>query len=190
MRPRRGLPLLIAASLLLGGGAGACHRNVEPFVEGEEPREPDLSRIFPAGAEEEGPAGQRLGMGMAGQRTGAPAAAPAGSAEPGAISGEIRLSEAAQPIPGAILFVIARTAGARGGPPLAVLRIPDPRFPQVFAIGPENVMIPSLRFEGPIQLSARLDRDGNAMTRDDADLEAATSSSLQPGAEGVELLLQ
>jgi hypothetical protein len=90
---------------------------------------------------------------------------------------------------GGVLFVIARPQGARGGPPLAVLRIPNPEFPLEFSIGPENVMIPSMRFAGVISLSARLDEDGNAMTRGAGDISSTVQESLSPGATGVEILL-
>ena len=42
----RALALWLGCAALL-----ACDRNVEPYVPGEEPREPDLSKIFPEGAE-------------------------------------------------------------------------------------------------------------------------------------------
>ena len=76
-----------------------------------------------------------------------------------------------------------------GGPPLAVLRIAAPSFPVDFEIGPGDVMIPSMRFEGEIELSARLDSDGNAMTRLAGDLTGAASSAHAPGASGVDILL-
>ena len=41
----------IAAILSLVALLG-CDRNMEPFAPGEEPRQPDLSKIFPAGAEQ------------------------------------------------------------------------------------------------------------------------------------------
>ena len=90
---------------------------------------------------------------------------------------------------GGVLFVIARPQGATGGPPLAVLRIPSPEFPLAFTIGPENVMIPSMQFAGAISISARLDADGNAMTRGSGDISSATAEGLSPGAEGVRLVL-
>ncbi|MFP6655585.1 MAG: hypothetical protein VCB25_08150, partial [Myxococcota bacterium] len=107
------------------------------------------------------------------------------------IEGTISLSAesvASRPA-GAVLFVIARPDGVTAGPPLAVLRITDPEFPYAFRIGPENVMIPSMRFEGAIALSARLDADGNAMTRSAEDISTAVISSLAPGASGVRLVL-
>jgi len=77
-----------------------------------------------------------------------------------------------------------------GGPPLAVLRIPDPRFPLAFEIGPDQVMMPGMRFEGAIALTARLDADGDAMTRDDGDPQTRSPMAVVPGSLGVELLLR
>jgi hypothetical protein len=88
-----------------------------------------------------------------------------------------------------MLFVIARAAGVRAGPPMAVLRVPSPSFPMEFEIGPANVMIPSMRFQGDIGITARLDSDGNAMTKLPGDLEGATAESHQPGARGVVIVL-
>src|SRR5262245_4026339 len=46
MRARSRIALLCAALALYG-----CDRNLEPYDPAEQPRQPDLSRIFPAGAE-------------------------------------------------------------------------------------------------------------------------------------------
>ncbi len=107
------------------------------------------------------------------------------------ITGRIEVApELAGALPaGAILFVIARPEGAVGGPPLAVLRIPKPEFPVEFEIGPGDVMIPSMRFAGPIALTARLDSDGNAMTRAESDLSSAAAPPAEPGATGIVLVL-
>lgn len=72
---------------------------------------------------------------------------------------------------------------------MAVLRIPNPDFPLAFSIGPENVMIPSMQFAGAISLSARLDEDGNAMTRGAGDLSSGVKEPLSPGASGVQIVL-
>jgi hypothetical protein len=86
-----------------------------------------------------------------------------------------------------VLFVIARSAG--GGPPLAVKRLPIGPFPLAFEIGPADVMIAGRPFAGPITLSARIDRDGNPLTRDPGDAGATLPSAIEPGARDVELLL-
>jgi len=187
------LATLITAALLVFG----CDRNIEPYQPGEEPREPDLARIFPAaaggvgsvedGAEDSG-APDRTALPPS-RAEGSAVTATAGGAAP--IEGVIDLApELAMARPDAgVLFVIARPQGARGGPPLAVLRIPSPDFPIVFSIGPENVMIPSMQFAGAISLSARLDEDGNAMTRGAGDISSAVEEPLSPGATGIKILL-
>jgi hypothetical protein len=50
-------------------------------------------------------------------------------------------------------------------------------------------MIAGRAFAGPITLSARIDRDGNPMTRDPGDAAAALEAPVEPGASGVELML-
>ena len=50
-------------------------------------------------------------------------------------------------------------------------------------------MIQSMPFEGPLRLSARLDADGNAMSRDPGDLLGEASAPVQTGARGVEIVI-
>lgn len=168
---------------LLTLGVG-CDRNIGPYDPSELPQEPDLRRIFPA--PEPGEAPTAMGVPSAAVRPGA--AATAGSAQ--GVSGEIHLSEGVRAAPGAVLFVIARKRGAQGGPPLAVARIGDPVFPQAFELGQDQVMIPGLRFEGPISITARLDADGNAMTRDPRDPATTSSHPADPGQRDLLLRLE
>jgi len=88
---------------------------------------------------------------------------------------------------GAILFLIARRQET--GPPLAVLKVPNPSFPYDFELGQANVMIQTLRFEGDLQLTARLDSDGNARTKLPGDLVGRVPGSLSPGDTGIVLTL-
>jgi hypothetical protein len=180
---------LCLALVMLAG----CNRNLEPFDPAEQPRQPDLSRIFPAGAE--GPeiaqnAPTEMppppGMpGMPGMQGGEESADTGG--EP--IRGTLRVAPelaSAQPA-GAVLFLIARTN--QPGPPLAVKRIEGPRFPLDFEIGPDDRMIKSRPFVGPLQITARLDADGNATSRTPGDLQGTAKSAVNPGDSGVELVL-
>ena len=192
---------LAVAWVVLGLMFVACDRNIEPYAAGEEPRAPDLARIFPGPpggvgsveGQNENEGGAARGAVPPSRAEGPPptsAASPAG-ATGGAIEGEIALApglEGSRPDQG-VLFVIARPQGATGGPPLAVLRIPNPSFPLEFSIGPENVMIPTMQFAGPISLSARLDADGNAMTRGPGDISSPVVDGLEPGASGVRITL-
>jgi len=88
---------------------------------------------------------------------------------------------------GAVLFLIARTA--ERGPPLAVVRIADPEFPSSFSIGPEDRMIESMPFAGEIRISARIDSDGNAISRSPGDLQGAVAMPHTPGDRGVVLVI-
>ena len=198
-RPSRRLWPLVCGVLSLAGLFG-CDRNIEPYRPGEEPRAPDLAKIFPGppagmasgptGAERAAlPPSRTEGAGGPAAEDAAAGASGAGGGQP--IAGRIELAPAlaAERPEGAILFVIARPQGARGGPPLAVLRIEAPTFPLEFEIGPGDVMIPSMRFEGPISLTARLDADGNAMTRGATDLSSAAAEPITPGTTGVTLVL-
>ena len=179
MPPRSGLALGIAVALALG-----CDRKIEPFVPGEKPEAPDLSRIFPEGAEKA--AKQEAKPGPM-RREGAAPVATASSEE--SISGTVSIAPAlaGRVPPGAVLFVIARTADT--GPPLAVKRIADPKLPLSFSIGPDDRMIKALPFAGPIKLSARVDSDGNAMTRLPGDLAGAAPEPHQPGDSGVAVVI-
>lgn len=178
---------LVALALALG-----CDRNIEPYDPAEEPREPDLSRIFPEGATRAAqarpgmpPAPGQGGPPMPGAPAAPSAAGPGSDAPP--VTGTLRLAEGLTPPPGGVLFLIARRGGA--GPPLAVKRIPDPEFPLEFSLGPEDRMIQAMPFAGPLTLSARVDGDGDASSREPGDLQGALADPVDPGASGIELLL-
>jgi hypothetical protein len=179
--------LLLASCVALLLGAAGCHRNIEPYAD-EPVREPDLSRIFPEGA---GRAPLDPGAPMPTPPAAAPPAAlaTAPAAASSAITGTIRLApELEQSVPsGAILFLIAR--GAEGGPPLAVRRYTAPAFPLDFTIGPGDIMMEGMAFQGPIRLTARVDADGDAMTRNPGDLQGSSASDVAPGARDVEIVI-
>jgi cytochrome c-type biogenesis protein CcmH len=173
-----------AIALLLLALALACDRNVAPYDPNEKVETPDLSKIFPEGAERSGDA-QALRQAMPAAE--APVApAPRGGAP---LRGTIRLAPAFEGrVPaGAVLFLVARTGG--GGPPTAVRRIAEPRFPLEFEIGPEDRMIEAMPFEGPFELSARIDADRNAMTRNPGDLQGEAEGSFAPGDEDIEIVI-
>jgi cytochrome c-type biogenesis protein CcmH len=114
----------------------------------------------------------------------------ASTAAPGApIRGTVRISpELASQVPGgAVLFVIARRG--ESGPPLAVKRIESPRFPLDFELGPGDRMIQTLPFAGPLTVTARIDADGNAMSRSPGDLFGAAAQPVDPGATQIEVLI-
>jgi cytochrome c-type biogenesis protein CcmH len=172
------ISLLLPLALVAG-----CHRNVEPFDPDEQVVEPDLSAIFPEGAERSKAAGAagRPAMPMAGRRATGVAGPP--------ITGRILLApELAERVPrGAVLFLIARAG--RSGPPVAAKLISSPKFPLDFELGPDDRMRREMPFEGPLQLTARLDSDGDAATRAAGDLRGVSEEGHSPGATGVTILI-
>lgn len=172
--------------------ASACDRNIEPYVEGEQATQPDLAKMFPE--TDNGPRGETVSQMADTARTGSmpsPASEAPAEATGASITGRIEVSGdlvGAEPA-GATLFVIARRGGATRGPPLAVLRVPNAELPLDFEIGPQHAMIQGMPFAGAISLTARLDADGDAMTKVAGDLSGAVVAPLQPGAVGVTLVL-
>jgi hypothetical protein len=120
----------------------------------------------------------------------APAAADAAEGPP--VSGVIRVADGDQPLPGAILFITARASAMGGkGPPLAVERVARPSFPYAFELGAGDRMIQEMPWQGPLDISARLDSDGNAMTKGPGDLTSGPgATNVELGSSDVELVLQ
>jgi hypothetical protein len=171
LRPRDAACALVLAVVL-----AACDRRLEPYVppEAEPPRVERPLRV--PGFESPAP--------QASQRVAEAPTSPAGPS----IRGTLRLAEGATPAGGSVLFVIARPAA--GGPPLAVKRLQAGPFPLEFEIGPADAMIAGQPFAGPIALSARVDADGDPLTREAQDLVAQSAEPLAPGARDVELVLR
>lgn len=88
--------------------------------------------------------------------------------------------------PSAVLFVLART---ESGELLGVVRIPAPRFPVVYRIGPEDVMMQGGRLTGRVALSARLSQSGQAGPAEAGDLEGEHPGRVGVGSRDVNLTL-
>ena len=65
------------------------------------------------------------------------------------------------------IYVIARKG--QGGPPLAVKKLGVTPFPIAFELTERDVMMGG-PFEGDVDLSVRIDKDGDAMTKNPGDL--------------------
>jgi len=104
------------------------------------------------------------------------------------VTGTISLDEKyAGKAPGSgILFIFARPQGQRRGPPLAVKRFRDAKFPLNFVIGQDDTMMQGSLFEGNLTLTARLDGDGVAGAGP-GDLEANIDTSA--GSKDIQLTL-
>jgi hypothetical protein len=89
------------------------------------------------------------------------------------------------------LFIIARKAGpvVAGTPPLAVVRIAQPKFPQKFSIGAQNSMMGG-KFEGPLSITARYTPRGDALDKTGPQGFDPKHASVQPGHSDLNIQLK
>jgi hypothetical protein len=116
-----------------------------------------------------------------------PAAAGGGA---GSVAGVVDIDpgQASKLAPGDTLFIIVKNAPV--GPPLAVKKIVGPTFPVPFDIGPADAMMgPDSWTAGPFWISARLDKDGNAMSKGPGDVAGKIESPVPAGATGLRVVL-
>lgn len=150
-----------------------------------------LLTIDPAQARVVEPAILALEQKIAGGGATVAAAAPTAAltADPAArISGTVTLDPAlaSQVKPTDVLFINVRPEGVDRGPPVAAERHAASGFPISFDLGPEDSPMGGT-MAGKVTLSARIDQDGNAMTREAGALEAKVT--LAVGSSGVTLVL-
>lgn len=104
------------------------------------------------------------------------------------LQGTVRLADGAVAPPGAVLFVYARASDQAQGPPTAVQRQPGAALPTAFALSDREILM-GAPWPAQVWVQARLDADGNAMTRGDQDLASALVGPLETGAAPIELVL-
>ena len=156
-RPRR-WRVGLGALLLLGTAAGSCSKKSD-----QAPRPAPLNATpgLPAAPTSTPPPG-------------APPAPAAGSTG-GTISGTIVLAPArrADVTPNDVVYLAARRISdnpkARGSL-IAVKRFSASSFPIEVTLGPGDMMFKNGAFEGELTLSARVDKDGDPMTRRKGDV--------------------
>src|SRR4051794_3055057 len=122
----------------------------------------------------------------------APAAAPTSAPAVAPASGpsvHVTLTLAgAAPSPNAVLFVIARAAGQTAGPPAAVKRIAGPTFPLDIDLSAADSMM-GQPLPANVRIEARLDTDGDPLTKNPSDPHAVQDGVTTNGAK-VSLALQ
>ncbi len=89
--------------------------------------------------------------------------------------------------PGALVFVSARPL-SDGGPPLAVARFPYTQTPFRFSLTSANKMLPDTKFEGMVELSIRIDQDGDPLSRTPGDIFGQTT--VRVGGQNVRVRLE
>lgn len=93
--------------------------------------------------------------------------------------------------PGAIIFLsvrpINKATGDILGQPLAVERIDVRTLPVEFHLSGANSMVAGTRFDGDVEIYARVDRDGEASSVEPGDIEGRVRATIP--AEGLALVL-
>jgi Flp pilus assembly protein TadD len=87
----------------------------------------------------------------------------------------------------AILFVIVREAGLESGPPSAVKRVPAVNFPITVTLTEKDSMAGE-GLPGLVRIDARVDRDGDPLTKDPGD-PTASEENVRPGGGQVLMVL-
>jgi cytochrome c-type biogenesis protein CcmH len=110
----------------------------------------------------------------------------AGAVDMGAISGTIAVAPSLEArAAGGVVFVIARSAASRQI--VAVRREQADRFPFPFRISGADAMIAGTAFAGPLDITARLSKSGDAVAAR-GDVEGVVRG-VNVGASGVQLTL-
>jgi len=125
----------------------------------------------------------------AGQAPAAGAQSPAEAAGPGVrLTIDLDPSAADKVQPGSILFVYARPAGVLSGPPTAAKRLNVSGFPIEIELTQADSMM-GQPLPAKVAIEARVDRDGDPMTRDPAD-PIAQQDGLEAGKPPARLVLR
>jgi Flp pilus assembly protein TadD len=103
------------------------------------------------------------------------AAAPAASSSPDAVHVTLALAAGMAPPQQGIIYVIARPAGVSAGPPAAVKRMPLSSFPVTFDMSSADSMM-GQPLPPKMHIEARIDSDGDAMTKDPKDPTASADN--------------
>jgi hypothetical protein len=87
------------------------------------------------------------------------------------VSGTIQVSDKlkAKVAEGDAIYVVARSAD-QPGPPLAVKKLIAGKFPLAFELDGRDAMMAGTKMAGKITINARVDKDGDAMTKNPGDV--------------------
>lgn len=87
------------------------------------------------------------------------------------------------------LFVVARPAGTKEGPPLAVIKMVGMSFPAEYRLAQEDVMMPGAWFRGKLDIKASLRKSGFVGVPTKHDLAGSAKAAVEPGTKGVDIEL-
>ncbi|MEA2164558.1 MAG: cytochrome c-type biosis protein CcmH [Thermoanaerobaculia bacterium] len=121
------------------------------------------------------PDGSQSAAAMAAAQTPAPAGGPS-------VHVTLTLDPSAKSSPTSVLYVIARAAGQTAGPPAAVKRVMSPNFPLQLDLSAADSMM-GQPLPSSVRIEARLDSDGDAMTKNPSDPHAVQDGVATNGAK-------
>lgn len=122
------------------------------------------------------------------QPAGPTAATTAGTVR---VSGRVELAPGvAAPPAGAMVFIYVRSSAEAKGPPVAARKVPASALPLDFQLGDADIMMQGVPWPDQVWLSARVDLDGNAMTREDGAPQATPIGPMGAPEAPVQLVLQ
>lgn len=92
--------------------------------------------------------------------------------------------------PGDVIFVVARKYDATGAPgiPLAVKKLSAGKFPLAFELDSRDAMLAGTQLAGKVVVTARVDKDGDAMTKNPGDV-SGQSKPVEPPQKNVVVTL-
>lgn len=172
--PRLGTAWLWKGVLEMGRGnptaaVGALEKVME-YSKDAEDRRLAAAMLVDAKVAASGGGAPTAGLPAAGQQ----ASAPLTTAGVARVSGRVELAPGTPPpAAGALVFIYARPAAEGRGPPLAARKVPASSLPLDFQLGEGDIMMQGNTWPDQVWVSARVDLDGNAMTREDGAPEAA-----------------
>lgn len=91
-------------------------------------------------------------------------------------------------VPSGTLYIFAKKFNSKMPMPLAVIKVPNPKFPYKFELSKKNQMIPSIPFQGPFKVTARISPNGTAM--DKSGIEVSTIKKVEIGDSNIKLILK
>jgi hypothetical protein len=103
-------------------------------------------------------------------------------------AGVVRLSESAVVPENGILFVAALRTPVEGGPPLAAVRFPRFSFPMQFSMSAANMPMGG-EWPEEFWIRARIDADGDPMTKSEEDIKTAILGPFKKGTLDLEVSL-
>ncbi len=87
--------------------------------------------------------------------------------------------------PGDTIFMVVRgqAPGGAPGPVLAVRKLEAASFPMPFQIDSRDAMVAGTQLKAPVVLSVRVDKDGDAMSKNPGDVTGTTTVSSLPSSK-------